>query len=62
VYLEFWAIAGDPRYPGYWTSTVVILYETMFEMNHKKQSGVIFKIDFKKAYNKIKWSSMKQTL
>jgi hypothetical protein len=34
----------------------------MFEMNHKKQSGVIFKIEFEKAYNKIKWSSMKQML
>jgi hypothetical protein len=38
---------------------VVILHETMHEMHRKKQSGVIFKIDFKKVYNKVKWSFLK---
>jgi hypothetical protein len=28
----------------------------------KTQSGVVFKIDFEKMYNKIKWSFVKQTL
>ena len=27
----------------------------------KKQSGVIFKIDFEKAYDKVKWSFVQQT-
>jgi hypothetical protein len=41
---------------------VVILHETMHEMKKKTQSGVVFKIDFEKMYNKIKWSFVKQTL
>jgi hypothetical protein len=28
----------------------------------KKQDGVIFKVDFKKAYDKVKWSFLQQTL
>lgn len=32
------------------------------EMHRKKKSGVIFKIDFEKAYDKIKWSFVQQTL
>jgi hypothetical protein len=38
---------------------VVVLHETIHEMHWKKQNGVIFKIDFKKAYDKIKWSFVK---
>lgn len=41
---------------------VVILHETIHEMHKEKQSGVIFKIDFEKAYDKVKWSFVKQTL
>ena len=33
---------------------VVILHETTHELHRKKQSGVIFKIDFEKAYDKVK--------
>jgi hypothetical protein len=33
---------------------VVILHETTHEMHSKKQNGVIFKIDFEQAYNKVK--------
>ena len=40
----------------------VILHETIHELHTKKQDGVIFKIDFKKAYDKVKWSSLQQTL
>jgi hypothetical protein len=35
---------------------VVILHETIYEMHHKKLDGVVFKIDFEKDYDKIKWS------
>jgi hypothetical protein len=41
---------------------VVILHETMHELHRKKQSGVIFKSDFEKVYNKVKWSFVQQTL
>jgi hypothetical protein len=41
---------------------IVILHETMHKMHHKKQSGVIFKIDFEKAYDKVKWTFLRQTL
>jgi hypothetical protein len=32
---------------------VIILHEMIHEMHRKKQSGVIIKLDFKKAYDKI---------
>ena len=35
---------------------VVILHETVHEMHRKNMSGVVFKIDFEKAYDKVKWS------
>ena len=41
---------------------VVILHETIHELHRKKLSGVILKIDFKKAYDKVKWPFMLQTL
>lgn len=41
---------------------VVGLLETLHEMHRKKKSGVIFKIDFEKAYDKIKWPFVQQTL
>jgi hypothetical protein len=34
---------------------VVILYETIHELHRKKQDGVILKLDFKKAYDNLKW-------
>jgi hypothetical protein len=33
---------------------VIILHETIHKLHRKKQSGVIFKIDLKKAYDKVK--------
>jgi hypothetical protein len=33
----------------------IVLQETINEMHRKKQSGLILKIDFEKAYNKINW-------
>ena len=41
---------------------VVILHETIHELHTKKQDGVIFKINFEKAYDKVKWSFLQQTL
>jgi hypothetical protein len=32
---------------------VMILHETIHEMHRKKQNGVIFKINFEKAYDKV---------
>jgi len=32
----------------------VILHEMLHELHTKKQNGVIFKIDFEKAYDKVK--------
>jgi hypothetical protein len=40
---------------------VVILHETLYEMHQKKQNGVIFKIDFEKANDKVRWYFVKQT-
>jgi hypothetical protein len=41
---------------------VIVLHETIHEMHRKKQSGVILKIDFKKAYDKLNWNFIQQTL
>ena len=41
---------------------VVILHETIHELPTKKSDGVIFKIDFEKAYDKVKWPFLQQTL
>src|SRR6266540_4947971 len=41
---------------------VVILHETIHEMHRKKLRGVILKIDFEKAYDKVKWPFLMQTL
>ena len=40
----------------------VILHETIHELHSKKQDGIIFKIDFEKAYGKVKWNFLQQTL
>jgi hypothetical protein len=39
---------------------IVILHETIHEIQHKKMSGVLFKIDFKKAYDKVNWAFLYQ--
>jgi hypothetical protein len=35
---------------------VVILHETIHELHKKKMNGLLYKIDFEKAYDKINWS------
>lgn len=40
----------------------VVLHETLHELHRKKMNGVIFKIDFEKAYDKVNWIFLQQTL
>jgi hypothetical protein len=41
---------------------VVVLHETIHELHRKNLDGVIFNIDFEKAYDKVKWPFLQQTL
>lgn len=41
---------------------VVVLHETVHELHRKKLNGVIFKVDFEKDYDKVKWPFLLQTL
>jgi hypothetical protein len=35
---------------------VVVLHETIHELHKKKGNGVILKLDFEKAYDKVNWT------
>jgi hypothetical protein len=41
---------------------VIILHEIVLELHRKKKSGVILKLDFEKAHDKVKWPFIKQVL
>ena len=41
---------------------MVVLQETLHKIHSKKLDGVIFKVDFEKAYDKVKWSFLQQAL
>jgi hypothetical protein len=41
---------------------VVVLHETIHELHRKKMNGALLKIDFEKAYDKVKWDFLQQTL
>jgi hypothetical protein len=41
---------------------VVILHETIHEIQRKQMSGVILKLDFEKDYDKVNWKFLQQTL
>ena len=41
---------------------VVILHETIHDMHRKRLDEVILKLDFGKAFDKVKWSFLQQTL
>ena len=40
----------------------VVLHETIHELHRKKKSGIILKLDFEKAYDKVKWPFLQQAL
>ncbi|WVZ52923.1 hypothetical protein U9M48_003922 [Paspalum notatum var. saurae] len=40
----------------------VILHETLHELHKKKRNDIVFKIDFEKAYNNVRWDFLQQTL
>ena len=41
---------------------VVVLHETLHEIHSKKLDGVIFKVDFEKSYDKVKWPFLLQAM
>jgi hypothetical protein len=41
---------------------VLILHETIHELHRKKLVGVLLKIDFKKAYDKVKWTFLQKVM
>jgi hypothetical protein len=41
---------------------VVVLHETIKELHRKKLDGVLLKIDFEKAYDKVRWDFLQQVL
>jgi hypothetical protein len=41
---------------------VIVLHKMIHEMHKRKQSGLIMKIDFKKAYDKIKWDFIQEVM
>jgi hypothetical protein len=41
---------------------VVALHETIHELKRKKQKGLILKLDFDKAYDKVNWDFLQQVL
>jgi hypothetical protein len=41
---------------------VVMLHETIHKIHIKRMSGVILKLDFEKAYHKVNWNFLQQTL
>ena len=41
---------------------VVVLHETLHEIHMKKLDRVVFKVDFEKAYDKVKWPFLRQAL
>jgi hypothetical protein len=41
---------------------VVAPHETIHELHRKKMDGVLLKIDFEKAYDKVNWNFLQQTL
>jgi hypothetical protein len=41
---------------------VVVLHENIHELHRRKMDGVLFKINFEKAYDKVKWSFLHKLL
>jgi len=43
-------------------SGIMVLHEILHETKRKKQIGIVLKLDFKKAYDKVKWKFLFQCL
>jgi hypothetical protein len=41
---------------------VVVLHEVIHELKRSGKKGVLFKIDFEKAYDKVRWDFVEETL
>ena len=41
---------------------VVVLHEVLHELKQSKRQGIILKIDFEKAYDRVSWSFLEHTL
>ena len=41
---------------------IMILHEILHETKRKKQIGIALKLDFEKAYDKVKWSFLFQCM
>jgi hypothetical protein len=41
---------------------VVIMHEVIHELKKSGRKGVLFKIDFEKAYDKVRWDFVKEVL
>jgi hypothetical protein len=41
---------------------VIIIHESIHELQKKMLDGVIIKLDFEKAYDKVKWSFLQQAM
>jgi hypothetical protein len=41
---------------------VVILHETIHELHRNKMDVILMKIDYERAYDKVKWSFLQQAL
>jgi hypothetical protein len=41
---------------------ILILHETIHELHRNKLDGVLLKIDFEKAYDKVKWPFLQQVM
>jgi hypothetical protein len=49
--------------PGHYIMEgVVILHETLHELEKRKLSGVVLKLYFEKAYDRVNWSFLQQTM
>jgi hypothetical protein len=41
---------------------IVVLHEVLHELRISKQKGLILKLDFEKAYNRVRWSFLEQVM
>jgi len=40
----------------------VVIHEVVHELARKKQSGIVLKLDFEKAYDKVSWPFLKEVM